>query len=193
MGAVVAGHLHFAIIRAHPDDAGPRGGFGDRDDRAVLNGGVLGIDLLRIIRSEVRADHFPVIAAVFRAQNKLRSVVERIVVVRRYPHRRDPIEPVENRIGRGNGPAGTQQTDIGERVRRVRLGRIDDRARTGFRVVAAERAEFLRVVYPTPVGSGSLYMPSPIPTDTQSSMFTRPDHPLEGPVQLSWSCRPPYI
>src|SRR5262245_4089374 len=62
--AGVPGHLSLAIVRADPNYAGLRGRFGDRGDRAMLNGRARRTDLRGIVGRQIRADLLPRIAAI---------------------------------------------------------------------------------------------------------------------------------
>src|SRR5262245_48128973 len=90
--ARVPGHLRLTIIRSDPDHAGLRGRFGDRGDRAMLDGRARQADLRGIIGRQVGTDLLPGLASISRAEQNLRSGVERLRVMRRHTQWRDPVE-----------------------------------------------------------------------------------------------------
>src|SRR5262245_33136303 len=128
--------LYFAVIRACPDDAGLRGRFRNRRDRAMLNRRAGRADLRRIVRRQVGANLPPRVAAIRRTEQYLGSGEERPRIVRREAQRRDPIEAKERL------PLWTRWRD--------------DLALARLLVEAGMASELLRVVDPAVVGRVNL-------------------------------------
>src|SRR5262245_30657067 len=132
----VSRHLYFAVIRAYPYDAGLRGRFRNRRDRAMLNGRSGRADFCRIVRRQVWADLPPRVAAIRRTEQYLRSCEESLRIVRREAQRRDPIEAKERLP--------------------LRARRRDDLALARLLVEAGMASELLGIVNPAVIGRVNL-------------------------------------
>ena len=150
--AVVARHLHEAVVRAGPEHAGLLRRLGEREDGGVpLRAVGLArdrppefprrriqvrrrlLERLGIGAREIRADHFPALALVARAVHHLRRDVERLGIVRRHHHRKGPPEaevdvgraPAVVRLGVGRDVAHLLGAPV-VAVQPVMVGGVDD-------------------------------------------------------------------
>src|SRR5262245_18695431 len=89
-------------------------------------------DLVRVVSRQIGADLFPVIAAIARAEQHLRSCIQRLRIVRRQSNRRDPVEP-QHRLARSSG-------------------RRNDLSNSRLLIITSVTPEFLSVINPAAVG-----------------------------------------
>ena len=104
--AAVTGNLNVAVVRAHPEDIGIKGGLGDGDDLAVARHPIVPRD------ADVRPGHahelqcvpvggpgqvlgrLPALAPVPRDEESVPGHVHRLRIVLRHQAGRDPVEPI---------------------------------------------------------------------------------------------------